>query len=193
MERQELDIIISNIGDSLRNSFALVDSWFGKPAEFLSYVPTYGGWSAGQILEHISLTNHFLLILITKGTRKALERLAVTDLEKAVHEAGFNRQKLDEVGKHQAFQWIRPEHMEPNGERTLPQIRSLLREQLAECQDCLRQLAGGAGVLHHTTMTVNNLGKLNVYEYLYFLSMHARRHHDQMLKIESDFESHVSS
>ncbi|MEN4760257.1 hypothetical protein ABEG63_07945 [Chryseobacterium sp. C39-AII1] len=29
-------------------------------------------------------------------------------------------------------------------------------------------------------MTVNELGKINVYEYIYFLSLHAQRHVTQM-------------
>jgi hypothetical protein len=36
-------------------------------------------------------------------------------------------------------------------------------------------------------MSVNNLGKLDVYQYLYFLSLHAQRHLQQMNKIEEEF------
>jgi hypothetical protein len=38
-------------------------------------------------------------------------------------------------------------------------------------------------------MSVNGLGKLNVYEYIYFLAQHGRRHSTQMEKNELEFNS----
>ena len=48
------------------------------------------------------------------------------------------------------------------------------------------QMKNGEGLLYKTTMTVNELGKINVYEYIYFLSLHAQRHVTQMKKNELD-------
>ena len=61
-----------------------------------------------------------------------------------------------------------------------------MHEQLTECLDWLDQLSQGAGILYKTTMTVNDLGKINVYEYLYFLAMHIRRHLMQMNQIKQE-------
>ena len=36
-------------------------------------------------------------------------------------------------------------------------------------------------------MTVNDLGKIDVYQYLYFLAQHAKRHVGQMEKVEAEF------
>lgn len=36
-------------------------------------------------------------------------------------------------------------------------------------------------------MTVNALGKINVYEYLYFIAQHGQRHITQMEKNASEF------
>jgi hypothetical protein len=47
-------------------------------------------------------------------------------------------------------------------------------------------MKNGEGLLYKTTMTVNELGKINVYEYIYFLSLHAQRHVTQMKKNESE-------
>lgn len=41
-------------------------------------------------------------------------------------------------------------------------------------------MKNGEGLICKTTMTVNELGKINVYEYIYFLSLHAQRHITQM-------------
>ena len=136
-----------------------------------------GGWTIEQILEHIGLTNHFLLILIDKGTKKALTNAANLDLAEELGKYVFNRDKLTEVGLHSSFSWMRPEHMQPNGQKNLVEVREQLKTQLKQCLDSLEKLKNGEGVLHKTTMTVNNLGKIDVYEYLYFLGQHCMRHH----------------
>ena len=95
--------------------------------------------------------------------------------------------KLDEIGLHKSFPWIRPEHMEPKGEISLPQVRITIKEQLKKCNKHLDSLPNGEGILYKTTMTVNDLGKIDVYEYIYFLAKHAERHITQMEKNEAEF------
>jgi hypothetical protein len=78
--------------------------------------------------------------------------------------------------------------MEPRTHpRPLPAVRKQLHDQLAQLLDCLHRLVQGEGLLYQTTMSVNGLGKLNVYEYLYFLSQHARRHLTQMQHNEAEW------
>lgn len=124
------DIIIE-IKDFLELTFKSIDLWFDKDAELRSYKPQNGGWTIDQILEHIGLTNHFLLILIDKGTNKALANISKLDINE--------------------------------------------------------ELKNGEGVLYKTTMTVNDLGKIDVYEYIYFLAQHGQRHITQMTKNETEF------
>ena len=50
-----------------------------------------------------------------------------------------------------------------------------------------QQLKNGEGLLFKTTMTVDDLGKLNVYEYIYFLSKHAEQHIQQMEENKFNF------
>jgi hypothetical protein len=52
---------------------------------------------------------------------------------------------------------------------------------------CLDQLKNGEGVLHKTMMSVNKLGKIDVYHFIYFLVQHAKRHIGQMEKIKGEF------
>src|SRR5262245_14978768 len=63
--------VVRRIRDDLVKNFADVDKWFDCDEALLDHVPPRGGWTIRQILEHVSLTNHFLLILIRKGTKKA--------------------------------------------------------------------------------------------------------------------------
>ncbi len=172
--------IIKEVRTNLEETFAAIDRWFEEPQPVRDFRPATGKWTAGEVLEHIGLTNHYLLLLIEKGAQKALSRAKTEDLQEAVQQYEFQRDKLTEVGLHRSFAWIRPEHMEPRGEKNQAEVRSWLGEQLSQCLDVLDRLKNGEGVLCKTTMTVNNLGKIDVYEYLYFLAQHGRRHLTQM-------------
>ena len=63
-----------------------------------------------------------------------------------------------------------------------------LNEKLNDCLHLLSQIENGEGVLHKTTMSVNGLGKIDVYHYMYFLVQHARRHLLQMENIQTEIE-----
>lgn len=167
--------LIAEIRATLITQFQAADAWFDAPEHVLGSRPRPGSWTAAEILEHITLTNHFLLILIRKGALKSLQLLEKLDMEEATRQYVFHREKLEEVGTLGSFIWTRPEHMEPTGASGAA-VRTRMKEQLAECLDWLDQLSQGAGILYKTTMTVNDLGKIDVYEYLYFLAMHIRRH-----------------
>ncbi|WP_139923310.1 DinB family protein [Hymenobacter sp. DG01] len=183
----QLQNIITQIRVALETTFSSIDSWFDLPSELRTYRPQNGGWTINEILEHVGLTNHFLLILINKGTRKALANAANTDLSVELAEQVFQWKKLDDIGRHKSFTWLRPEHMEPTGIKPLLEVRAQLQEQLSQCFTSLEQLKDGQGVLYKTTMSVNDLGKINVYEYLYFLAQHGQRHITQMEKNRNEF------
>ena len=183
----EIREIITEIKDFLNTTFNNIDLWFDKGSELRSYKPKSGGWTIDQILEHIGLTNHFLLILIDKGTNKALANTSKLDINEELKSYTFHKDKLTEIGLHKSFNWIRPEHMEPKAEKSLVQVRQQLKEQVQQCLDNLDKLKNGEGVLYKTTMTVNDLGKIDVYEYIYFLAQHGQRHITQMTKNEIEF------
>jgi DinB superfamily len=187
----EIQIVIQEIKHFLVEVFDNIDLWFDKDAAMRSYKPRSGGWSIDQVLEHIALTNHFLLILIEKGTKKALANHSNLDLQEELKHYTFQKDKLTEVVLHQSFAWIRPAHMEPQGEKTPTQVRQQLQDQVQQCLGFLDQLKNGEGVLHKTTMTVNDLGKIDVYEYIYFLAQHGQRHVTQMEKVEREYGMHV--
>jgi hypothetical protein len=149
-------------------------------------------WLIAQILEHIYLTSRFLLILINKASKKALKNLHNHNLEKELENYVLGTKELAEIGTHLSFKWVRPEHMEPTGEMALEDVRQRIRGQLNECLEQLQLLKNGEGVLYKTTMTVNDIGKLDVYQYIYFLALHAKRHVAQMEKVEMEFNAQVN-
>ena len=168
-----------HIEQTLQDTFQQVDQWFDAPEEELDFQPAQG-WSTRQVLEHISLTNHFLLMLIDKAADKARRNVNQLDLQNLLQNPQFQLERLEQVGQHGAFAWMRPEHMEPSGNADLAEVRHKIKDQVDRCLLHLHQLLQGEGLLYTTSMSVNGLGRLNVYEYIYFLAMHARRHLTQM-------------
>lgn len=147
---------------------AQVLNWFEIPQELKQYRPNKGAWTITEIIEHISLTSHFLLILIDKGANKAQKNLSKPSLE-------------------EELSWIRPEPMEPQGNKSGLELKDALLAQLREYLNHWENLKNGEGLLYKTTLAVNRLGKLNVCEYIYFLSKHAERHLQQMEASKQEF------
>jgi hypothetical protein len=182
-----IEDLISEIEHFLINVQTKVDHWFDKPVDLRRFRPQNQGWTIDEILGHIALTSHFLLIIIEKGAVKALKNVQNKDLQVELQHYDFQRDRLNEIGIYKSFAWIRPAHMEPKGDKSLSEIRLTLKQQLQQCQNILDKLKYGEGVLYKTTMTVNQLGKIDVYEYLYFLGKHAERHIEQMRRNELEF------
>jgi hypothetical protein len=183
-----MENILNKIKAELNDTFKEVNAWFDVSNNLLEYRPKSGGWTIKGVLKHISLTNYFLLILIKKGTRKAIELSHENDFSNQLINYKMDWGKLKTIGEHKSFEWNRPAHMEPTGNEDIDMVRKRLNEQLNECFDCLSQLKNGEGVLYKTAMTVNGLGKIDVYHYIYFLVQHAKRHLEQMKKVKSEYE-----
>jgi hypothetical protein len=189
----DIRLFLIELREFVSNTFAEVDTWFDQPAALRAYPPADGGWTIDEILNHIGLTNHYLLILIEKGAAKALANAQHLDLAAELAHYNFPRRQLATIGVLHGFNWGRPAHMEPRDHpRPLPTVRQQLHAQLAQALACLDRLPHGEGLLYRTTMTVNGLGKLNVYEYVYFLAQHARRHLTQMQDNAAEFAARVA-
>jgi hypothetical protein len=184
-----IEHIILNLKRELIRTFAIADEWFDKADTLHHFRPPSGGWSVAEVLEHLTLTNHYLLILIEKGQDKALRRFSEpgNNLHEQLKDYTLAIPGLLQVGEHKSFEWHRPEHHHPQGQEPMGTLRFRMRDQLFRCLYALECLPNGEGILHQTTMTVNGLGKLDVYQYLYFLSLHARRHLTQMDKLQNEF------
>ena len=180
---------IQTIQIHLLQTHASLFDWFLADDKLKHYRPKDEGWTILEILEHVALTSHFLLKLIDKGTEKALRNFKDLSVSKEADEFDFDLTKIATIGQHKSFAWIRPEHMEPTGTKNEVEIKDKLITQINRCLNQLERLKNGEGLLHKTTMTVNNLGKLNVYEYVYFLSKHAERHIQQIEENKAEFEN----
>jgi hypothetical protein len=177
---------VAIVRTSLIDVFADVDGWFERPANERAFRRASQRWTIDQVLEHVSLTNHFLMLTLRKAVEKAVHRAA---LGQPIPEGDSDLQRLEAIGLRGSFPWIRPEHMEPSGRTTSAEIRATLHGQRDECLALLEQLSQGEGALCQLRMSVNGLGRIDLYQWLYFLAQHARRHLQQMASIEDDFKS----
>ena len=180
--------IIERIKKESIKTFDDLFYWFECDDKLLDHLPANGGWTIRQVLEHISLTNHFLLILIRKGTIKSIEKASNTDYSDLLVNYDLEWDKLKMIGEHRSFEWNRPEHMEPTNRILLRDVKISLEQQLQECLSLIDQIPNGEGVLYKTMMSVNNLGKIDVYHYIYFLVQHINRHLRQIEKIRLEFK-----
>ncbi|MFT5998354.1 MAG: hypothetical protein ACI81P_000807 [Neolewinella sp.] len=171
---------LRNVRSRLIISHAAVLPFFALPQKHLHHRLESGGWTAAEIIEHIGLTSHYLLIIIDKSAQKARRKAAGTNTAQIVTAADLDPDRLKNISLHKSFAWIRPEHMEPSGSANLQDVQDQLMDQLHRCLNHLQDLRDGAGLLHTTTMTVDNLGRLNVYEYIDFLARHVERHLTQL-------------
>jgi hypothetical protein len=184
-EEMKIHSTILKLNRELIGTFALLDSYFDRDEKYL-LAPKATEWNIAQILEHVFLTNHYLLILIEKGAHRAKALAGENDLSSFINGYELENPALSEVGIHKSFEWENIAHMEPKGDRSLREIRSGLRDQLHSCLCILDSISRGEGVLYKMTMTVNNLGKLDVYQYIYFLTLHIKRHLGQLEKRQFD-------
>lgn len=180
---------IRTVRDTLCSVFTQVDAWFDRPEELRRFKPSAGGWSVDQVLEHVTLTNRFLMLTLGKWVGIAEQRARRGE---PVPPGESDLDRLLVIGERGSFGWVRPEHMEPTGVPSSAEVRVALHRQLGECLIQLERVGGGVGALCRVTMTVNALGKIDLYQWLYFLSQHARRHLQQLTAIEAEFAGGVA-
>jgi len=168
------------IREALNNVESRIDRWFDAPSKLFYDRPADGSWSIAENLEHISLTNHFLLKIISRHVARAVEKAA-----SGAEPQDFtdNLDKVEQIRDRASFNWKNPTHMTPMGKTDLSEVRSLLRTQFEKCKEFMDQMPNGEGYLVRVNMTVNNLGKINMYEWIYFLVQHAMRHEDKLSSV----------
>jgi hypothetical protein len=173
----------------LIEAFTEVDAWFERPADERAFRSAFQRWTIDQVLEHIGLTNHFLMLTLRKAVDKAVRRASFGH-QVPTPESDLNR--LEAIGQRGSFTWACPEHMEPRGGSTPVEVRAILHAQLDECLTLLDRTNRGEGALCLLRMSVNALGRIDLYQWLYFLAQHARRHAQQMASIQEEFKSSSS-
>ncbi len=175
---------VKTLMGEIEDVFGRLDAWCLRPLKILDLTPPDVGWSVRLILEHIGIVNRYLLLTLGKGVKLAVRRAVI----KPIPEKESNLAMFTEIADPDAFDWRPPEHMIPQGSVSIDEIRSTLAFQHRECCRLLEKMPKGEGFLHTVRMSVRNLGRLDMYQWLWFILMHARRHLMQMERVETRAE-----
>ena len=160
---------------------AAVLPWFARAHSERAWLPAHGRWSIEEILHHIALTNHYLLILIDKAAAKSLKAMLRGENLDWPADYALIPLALEDAKRAEAFTWHRPEHMDPRIHPAQGEdVQARIVGQMAKLEDILTVLPAGWGHWQKTTMSVNDLGKLDVYQFIVFLCKHTLRHCAQM-------------
>ncbi len=176
-----IEQIISKIDATLVSGFAALDGWFDD--ERVGRRIAAHAWSAAEVLEHVMLTNHYLLKLIRRGHARAKEIARQNDGPALPGDYVFFNPALEAVADPESFLWDCPEHMLPSGVAPAVTVRHALRGQLYECLNILDDMPKGEGAWHRVSLSVNSIGKLDIYQHIYFLALHVKRHVVQLNRV----------
>jgi hypothetical protein len=164
---------IAAVAGALDDTFNSLDTLCAKPVAYLHHRPAYPtAWRVAEHLEHVSLVNHFLLLTIAKGVATALRR-ALTQL---LPPGESDLARLAPIADPRAFPWEPPGHMIPTGTKPVAEVQALLAAQHEKCLGLLQRMGAGEGRLCSFRMSVNHLGMLDMYQWLYFLAQHGSWH-----------------
>ena len=183
------EYIIALLHEEICNTFEALLPWFAKDKTVRTFSSLHEEWNIDQVLEHVLLANHYLLILIEKGRKKALKKTDRLKIKQILDSYELSNPRLEEIGINNSFKWKCPDHMIPSGKRSLDHIQHEVMKQKSLLLENLHLLNCGEGVMYKTYMSVHSLGRLDVYQYIYFLLKHMQRHIQQMLRIESEYLS----
>jgi DinB superfamily len=141
-------------------------------------------WSNLEIGEHVVLVNRYLLILADKIAEKSRRRRARGELPPAAPSRIDHLEKL----ASSEFEWAAPAHMVPRGNASVSEIDAGLREQFERCAALLAEMPDGEGSLHRIRMSaVGEDARLDLYQFLAVVALHAERHARAMRRNEESF------
>jgi hypothetical protein len=165
-----IESIISKINKELISSFAELDSWFDCDEQFLCEKFSSDQWSVTDTLEHVMLTNHYLLSLMTNRIPVATEK----DLPSTLQHYTLQVPEIEYLTSG-GYPWHLQDHLQPKG-ITPAEIRSQLRDQLYSCLRQLDLLAGGEEVSVRISIPAERPCEVDIYQSLYLLALYAKRH-----------------
>lgn len=183
------DAFVRELGRRLDRAFQDLDALLGSDAEVLDFRPTTGAWTAREVAEHVALCDRFLLILVSKIAAKSAKRAAAG---LALSPSPSQLEHVEALGAN-GFHWPHPEHMTPTGALSVPEVREQLAADLAACRAVLAEMPNGAGTLHRIRMSaVPGEDRLDLYQFLALIAVHAERHARQMRRNATSFAEHSS-
>jgi hypothetical protein len=172
------------IKKELIRGFASLDRSFDDRREFLHF--TTGNWSAMQILQHVSIANDDLLVVIRDAAFKAIELAKEAErLDEWFDEYNLVSFETEDFLNYKSTAWIKSNQLPTD--LSLHQIRSTLRAQLGECFDYIDLLKNGEGVLYKSRGFIPRAGELDVYHLVFFLANYVKNHAGEIERLQTEY------
>lgn len=173
-----INYTITTLKRDLIRSFAVFDSWFDKEDDFLDFRPP-DGKSVREIFTRALDTSEALMKLIDTGS----DRVRATSIDGATnYELNFD---LEESNAANVLATFFGGGDGLNTYKSLPEIRSELRDQLDRCLCHLELLSNGEGVLFNTNSEAND--SIDFYQCLQLLSIALKKYADLLTNAEGQF------
>lgn len=155
---------------------------FAIREDVLYYQPSNGGWNIYQVLEHVALANHFLLLIVNKQAERAVQLANMVNKRNNTQPYVLDRNKLNRMELTGSYIWVPQRYTEPAGDMPLLQIKMTLHDQLNQVLELLND-DKALEAIERTYVT----GKIDALHYLYFLVQHMQRHLGQVERLKQEF------
>ena len=158
---------ITNIKRQLIRAFATLDGWFDREDEFHDY-KSVDGQLVREVFGNILQTSHALMLVIDNAGNHA-RRLAVENkLDNKLSGYNLDTTTFEGEGVRRFMEAIAVGREKDIVCRSLPEIRSELRDQLDRCLCHLELLKNGEGTLYNTRL---NQTEMDIYHCIHLLSL----------------------
>ena len=165
-----IEKVILQIRRDLIRSISGLDAWFDKDHTLLELRAADGTKTVRELIEEVAGINRHLLGLIDQArTTAAKEDLS----EIPADEYCLMVEEINDALMGRPFEWQLSN--QPLTKPSLEEVRYEIREQLDRCLIHLELLMEGEGNPFKTDLSVANIGRLDVYQSIYFLALHVRR------------------
>jgi len=173
--RSEWRNLTAELARRLQSVFEALLAWCDLEDSLADRRPAPGEWTAREVLEHVHLADHHLLLLAEKAAVKSARRVA----RREPWPQGLpGPDPLRRLGER-SLVWPHPVHMTPAGERALSDTAADLQRDRVRCLALLAAMPEGQGTLHTIRMSLID-ARLDLYGWLGLIAVHGERHLRQL-------------
>jgi hypothetical protein len=168
---------VITVREELKSIFDALDKRFVLHPKLCRYKTSPEQWCIAKILEHITLFNRYFIRMIRWSSEKAIEWGQIAPITGTESDLG----RIRNIGDINLCAWL-----QPSNSLTLVEIREQMRSQVQELLDLLEQMPNGEGSIQGAI--IGQLGRMDIYEWLFFLAQHARRHEIEITRVVQAYD-----
>ncbi len=161
------------VRDLEKTRYELLKAVEGLSPEQAKFKPNPFRWSVLECLEHIAISEQALFGLITE---QVLATEAKPDAEPGIDENEISQRVADRSRRFQAPERVRPTGRYESLAQGLDEFLDVRHKSLEYARHTEADL--------HSHLMASPLGEIDAYEWLFFLSGHARRHTRQIEELK---------